>query len=423
MRRFLFSLLLSLVLISSLSADFVPVDDTGVDNVYYNDDYLWFESPEFLQPMFDSFSRNRLNTKAMGRGHIGVPVSEGIENALLNPAGFKVDGNDTYIEISFKPEVEDYSDYYNYSEYYQGDEFIQEIELTTENRNTKFGSVYPSGIIGYGKKLGESGNLGFSFSIPQSLDLSNYAHVSAAGEVYDFDTSLRHFNLTASGNYSLPVEGLTLGLNATLNIINIDTERLHFNYGHDGDNVVYFSVMPGLLYKKGMLTVGATYETGSEQDFDMGFGGKYTVTLPSKIAAGVAVKTSVATLLAEMNYEKTSEMNPAFDDRTIIKVGFEKVNNNVILRAGLINMPEVYSGFYNLPMCNQSDYHTDGWSNEYNFGSIMSNNANFLTGGITFTSKAFDLNGAFSADLEDTATAQFSLSTTIRYDHIKKYIK
>ncbi len=420
MRRLLFSALLMSLLISGLAAEFIPVEGTDVENTYYNDDFLWFESPEFMQPMFDSFSRNRLNTKAMGRGHIGIPVCEGIENATLNPAGFKVNSKDTYIEISFKPEVEDYSDYYNYSKENIDGNIVEEYALTTENRNTKMGSAYPSGIISYGRKLGRSGNIAFSFSIPQSLDLNNFAHVSHAGEVYDFDTSFRKFDLTLSANYAMPVEGLTLGLNSILNIVDIQTERLHFNYGHDGDNVTYFSIMPGFLYKKGMFTLGATYKTGTEQDFDMGYGGKYTVTIPAIIGAGVAIETQKITILGEMNYEKTSEMNSEFDDRMILKAGLEKTKDKTTFRVGLISMPEVFSGDYNLPMCDQTQYHSADWSNEYNFGSIISNNTTFLTGGLTYSADAFDLNAAFSADLGDTGSSQFSLSGTIKYDKFKE---
>ncbi len=420
MRRFLFSALLMTLLISTLAADYYYDE---ANNVYYNDDFLWFKSPEFMQPMFDSFSRNRLNTKAMGRGHIGVPVCEGIENALLNPAGFRVDGNDTYVEVSFKPEVEDYSDFYNYSEGFIGDDFYQRSELTIENRNSKIGSAYPSGIISYGKKLGSSANLGFSFSIPQSLDLSNYAHVSQAGEVYSFDTSLRQFDLTVSANYELPVDGLTVGLNTTMNIIDIASERKHFNYGQYDENVAYLSLMPGFLYKKDILTLGATFKTGTEQDFDMGFGEKYTVSIPPVIAGGIALETSKATLLGEINFEKTSDLNPGFDDRMIIKVGLEKKNNKTTFRVGFINMPEVFSGNYNLPMSDMPEYHSVDWLNDYNYGSIISNNATFITGGLTYEGKAFDLNGAFSADIGDTGATQISISALVRYDHIKKYLK
>ena len=118
---------------------------------------LDFPQPQYVNPIFDSFTRNYMSTSAMGRGYTGLAIPGGVDNVLLNPAGHLPDKAALHLELLVKPPVD--SDMYamaDTSVFYQ-----MSPQVMT--------SPVPVGVVGGGGRIGPNFTFGLLYSMPKAI--------------------------------------------------------------------------------------------------------------------------------------------------------------------------------------------------------------------------------------------------------------
>jgi hypothetical protein len=129
-----------------------------------------FPQPQFINPIFDSFTRNYVSTSAMGRGYTGITIPGGVDNALLNPAAYLPDKAALHLELLAKPSIR--------VDFYAAQDTSTGYNMTANDRLT---SPVPFGIFAVGSSLGDHFSYGFLYSMPKTVKWM----ISASLQIWD----------------------------------------------------------------------------------------------------------------------------------------------------------------------------------------------------------------------------------------------
>lgn len=369
-----------------------------------------YTAPEFVQPYYDAYSRNFIDSEAAGRGHTGVAAEGGIEKAVFNPAAFHITGKQLYLEMFWKPPQNE----------------MNQVKLLGDQ---SYASPMPLGAFGFGMNLGSEWCLGLLMQVPNTLEYDSYSiHTMSADQVSAQPTYMK-FNTGLVA--SVKLQSVSIGLNTILETYYHTDYRKYFLWDRPEftDHVIRFQ--PGLRWQSGNLSVGLSYLLSADHEFDMSVLSHaesdslevYDTTLPAILQAGLFWDAGQFRLYADIEQEFCSEQDSRYDDRYRIKFGAERDFDKFTFRCGLISTNEVYTGDYIIPLeqSHNPDQQNQPYYPETYVGSIEGHNQLLLTMGFTRSVSWFRWSVHAMTDVAgEYLTTQIGSSISIDLDNIPK---
>ena len=367
---------------------------------------LEFPQPQYLNPIFDSFTRNYISTSAMGRGHTGLAIPGGVDNVLKNPAGYRPDKASLHLELLVKPPVD--------SEIYALADTSVYYQMTPETMN----SPVPVGIIGGGGKIGPNFTYGLLYSLPKSIKVDNFGVEINMG--YGLIQRYPSFYLNQiTANAAWHKDDFHVGLNLHNQIYQLGDVTFLRSFERIRDTKYVLRPQLGLLYSGETLSAGLSVVPQQNVDWDLKFA-SYETRLPLNLALGMAYGKNDAFLTAELDFEQCSAISPAFRDRYTIHVGAEKTIRRYTYRAGYIYHPQIWSGQFNLPDA-RSDTISIWWGAVMPFGQVTKNTQHIITVGTSWNHPDARVNLAGLINVSKQApVAQVSLSLDLYFSAFKR---
>ncbi|MCD4828560.1 MAG: hypothetical protein K8R90_03910 [Candidatus Cloacimonetes bacterium] len=398
MYRFIISLLL-LTMTVALVAEGIP-----------------YAAPEFIQSIFDQFSRNYLNAEAVGRGHTGVALPGGINSVLINPASLQLDGAYAYMELFLKPNIDEMN-----TKPFRNSR-PQDVYITQE-----YNSTIPFGIVGFGMPVHPRLDMALVFAVPQSIKFDSFARETQDNGCQTLRPSFTHsqFVVTGSSHWG----DLSLGLNLLADLYIQKDYRNYWMFGREQRTDFALRAQPGIRWQHGVLALGGSFTSPATIAFDMNYDEDYNVTIPMVIAAGAACTLGSVTLAADVEHEMCSQQSDDFDDRTRLKFGAEKRQGPYTARVGVMQSPGVFAGELSFPdkpaiaEGSQNSYYWPLVTDEENhaYAVIPENDQLFFTGGLSYAFRAGDLHLSMMADmLGDVPVAQIYMAFSVNLASLKK---
>ncbi len=352
-------------------------------------DSYQYTAPEFMQCIYDQYSRNYLNINAMGRGHTGAAFNEGIENAMINPAGFTTKMTTVHMEFFQKGNVTEM----NETEFRQYD---ANYNYETRPRQT-YQSTNPFAFFGVGFRVIDNLSAGFSYSMDQSIEYVDFTREMKDESYYTLTPSYTQSRLSLATSYAL--KDLRVGMNIHYCIYILDDYRYYYQVNRTDMTETTFRFQPGIQYDYKFVSAGVSYTPKTDVTFDLDNGEKYDVTFPSLLTAGLLFRLDKIRFAGDIEYEKCSEQSDMFDDRLRWKIGMEYDYLESTLRIGFMEVPGVYSGSYLFPGKEGSSY-----DNPYapidSTGYIGDNDQSFLTAGFTIKTFLADISFGIMGDIK-----------------------
>lgn len=367
---------------------------------------LEFPQPQYVNPIFDSFTRNYISTSAMGRGNTGLAIPGGVDNVLKNPAGYRPDKASLHLELLVKPPVD--SDIYalaDTSVYYQ---------MTPETMN----SPVPVGIIGGGGNIGPNFTYGLLYSLPKSIKVDNFGVEINMG--YGLIQRYPSFYLNQiTANAAWHKDNFHVGLNLHNQIYHLGDVTFLRSFERISDTKYVLRPQLGLLYGGEVLSAGLSVVPQQNVNWDLKFA-QYETRLPLNIALGMAYGKDNTNLTAELDYEQCSAISSAFEDRYTFHVGVEKTIRRYTYRAGYIYHPQVWDGAFDLPDA-ASDTTSIWWGAVLPQGQVAKNSQHILTLGSSWNHPDVRVNLAGLIDVAGQAPiAQVNLSVDLFFSAFKR---
>ncbi len=361
-------------------------------------DSLDFPQPQFINPIFDSFSRNYTSTSAMGRGHTGIAITGGVDNVLQNPAGYAPDAASLHMEMLVKPPV----------------------NVTYYGEEDRMTSPAPFGMVGAGGNLARNITGALIYSLPKSMQLDDFSVEMNMG--YYVLTRYPTFNLhQVTANAAWHGDNLHVGLSLHNQVYYLSD--IIFLRTFDRMRVGKYILRPqlGLLYTGDNFNAGLSVTPQQDASWDLRYV-SYDTKLPLDMVVGGAYKVNNGQYTAEVEYEQTSAISGEFSDRWTVRVGAEKTVRRFTYRAGYIYHPEVWHGAYKLPVNTTATADTALWWNDVAVGGYVSKNTQHLiTFGTSWTHRSGKVNLAFLLDVGGQApVAQVNASLDLYFSAFKK---
>ncbi|MDP3113846.1 MAG: hypothetical protein Q8M98_03625 [Candidatus Cloacimonadaceae bacterium] len=363
----------------------------GVGLVAQAADSLDFPMPQFINPFYDSFSRNYLSTMAMGRGNTGVAMQGGVESILHNPAAYKPDKVSLHLEMLIKPPV-------NTDSYGSEDRFTSPV---------------PFGMLAIGGKLSSKLTAGMVYSLPKTIVYDDFDILMNLGAYFlqRYPTFNLH-QITANAGYHF--ENLHLGVNLHNQLYYQSEVTILRSFESISNTRYILRPQAGILYKTDIGSLGLSYTPEQKIDWDLKFV-QYDTVLPMNVGAGISLNKKNMRLTADLEYENFSAVSDRYNDRLAIKMGIENDVRKFTYRYGYMYMPEVYSGFFRLPMNNSATPDTAmWWDNVPLVGNIKANTQHFLSLGFTWHHQDGTINAAVLQEIAGRAPmTQINLSLSL----------
>jgi hypothetical protein len=368
---------------------------------------LEFSQPQFVNPIFDSFSRNYMSTSAMGRGYTGLAIPGGVDNVLLNPAGYTPDKPALHLELLVKPPQD--------VQFYAEEDTTGGYTMTPDDNYT---SPVPFGIVGAGGKINPNITWGLLYSMPKSLRLDDFSvEINfGAGLITRYPTFNLH-QLTA--NAAWHKDNFHVGLNLHNQLYYLGDVTFMRSFERIRNNKYVLRPQLGLLYTWDNVNAGVSFTPQQNADWDLKFA-QYDTRLPMNIAVGGTYKKNSANFTAELDYTQCSAISDQFNDRYIIRLGAEKTVREFTYKAGYIFHPQVWSGDFLLPDAG-ADTVSIWWDEIMPGGKVPNNTQHILTAGVSWHHRDANVNLSGMIDVAGRApVAQVSLSLDLYFSAFKR---
>ena len=360
---------------------------------------LDYPQPEYMNPIYDSFSRNYLSTAALGRGNTGAATLGNLDNVLLNPAGYLPEKASLHIEALIKPPVA--------RDYYQ--------------EGTLYASPVPFGSAGVGGRLGTDFSGALVYSLPKNIRVEDF-HVpmNQGGQPEIWYPSYYLHQLTA--NLAWHRGNLHAGLNLHGQFYYLNDVPVSGTFARLRQTKFFLRPQLGLLYQAGDLGAALTFTPPQDASWDFTYA-EYDTQLPLHALLAGSYAFGDNRVLAEADYENTAAIDPAFADRLTLKLGAERTVRKFTYRAGLIHSPEVWRGVYRLPVDTYDPPSGDTlwWNPIPQTGTVAENSQLLLTGGFTWRHQDININLGAMFDISgNTKVAQLGGSIDLYFSAFKK---
>ncbi len=323
-------------------------------------DTLDFPAPQLMLPMYDSFSHNYLNASASARGNTGMALLGGVENALLNPACFKNDVSQAYLDVIIKPPL---------------------IELNLQD-GERYTSPVPFGMMAVNYKFFGMFDSGLIYSMPKSILYDNFSIVLPTDDFIQRYPSYNLHQLTTA--FAGGSDKLRFGLNIHQQLHRL--QQIQILHTFDSVEKIYYLVRPqaGVFSSWKMLQLGAAFMPEQKKTLSIKYL-EYDTVFPMQIDAGLALKGANEAYLLDIRWEQTGRISDKFKDRLTLKTGYEKRMGKFTYRAGAVSVPEVFRGAYRLPDNTTASADTAFyWNNIPKGGKLGKSEQLFLTAGFTY---------------------------------------
>lgn len=364
-------------------------------------DSLEFPQPQFMNPIFDSFSRNYISTAAMGRGYTGVALTGGVDHVLLNPAGQNPDKAMLHLEMLIKPPVN--------VNYYAAEDTTGGYTMTPDDR---LSSPVPFGIVGAGGQLGNfTGAL--LYSLPKTVKLDDFSvEMNLGGYLLSRYPTFNLHQLTA--NLGWHCREFNLGVNLHNQFYYVGDLTYLRTFERIRETKYVLRPQLGFLYAGEAVSAGLSVTPPQNFDWDLKFR-QYDTVLPLQATLGAAYRKGVGTFTAELDFEQSSAISDAFQDRYTIRAGAEATIRRFTYRAGYAFSPEVWHGDFLLPDA-ASDTTAIWWDFILPGGNVKKNTQHLLSLGTSWHHRDLNLNLAFLMDVGGQApVAQVNASLDLYF--------
>ena len=372
----------------------------GVCTIAYADvaDSLSLPLPQFMNPFYDSFSRNYMGAAASGRGYTGAAYLGDVCGLSLNPASLLPDSTAVSAEMDLKLPVR--AGGYPSIAYY-----------STRN---------PFGLVAVNGKFNDNISAAVTYSLPKSIYLDDFSIIinQGAGIVQRFPSYYLN-QLTLNAAYHKNNWHLGLNLNNQLHYID-DPIFLH-TWERIRSYKYAIRVQPGIVYSGKRISFGASAMPPVEFNWDLKFA-KYKVLEPLWVNAGLSLTNKENRYLFDAEYEEFSKIDFSYHDRLMLKAGYEKDMGKVVYRLGYLYSPEVYSGVIRLPQNPEASVSSSYWWGDVSRTLLIyPNEQHFLTGGFSYYHKY----GTFSASAMQVVSGgeaqfQFAMNLSFYLDSIRR---
>ncbi len=363
-------LFLSVLIAVFCMAVFAIVKDTPSPEAPFE-----FPLPQFMNPIYDAFTRNYTSATAAGSGYTGISKPGGLQQVLLNPAANMIDEGSLYVDMSIKPPVD---------------------ELNRQG-NALYSSPIPFGMLAIGTKLSESVNAALVYSVPKSVVQDDFSVILGQGAslLQRYPTYYLH-QVTASAAYHQG--NLHAGLSVHNQIHYFDD--IIFYRTFDRVNKYVYIARPelGVLYANKSLSLGFTAIPEQEIEINTPYA-SYSSVLPLKLGGGFTYVYENRSFSIEAEFEQCSKITEEYDDRITLHAGYEQRIGLFTYRLGFISHPEVFAGEYLYPAFETDDEEIIfAWQDVAPGGKIGRNGQHLITAGVTLHHKDGTVNMSIMQD-------------------------
>jgi len=368
---------------------------------------LEFPQPQFITPIFDSFTRNYVSTSAMGRGYTGITIPGGMDNALLNPAAYLPDKPALHLELLAKPSIK--------VDFYADQDTSTGYNMTANDRLT---SPVPFGIFAVGSSVNDHISYGFLYSMPKTVRMEDFSVATNMGMslIVRYPTFNLH-QFTANAAYHK--DQFHFGVNLHNQFYYLGDVTFLRTFDRVRDTKYLLRPQFGFLYTGENINTGLTLVPPQKTNWDLKYV-IYDTKLPLNVSGGVAYKHNGTQLAAELEYEQCSAICDEFKDRYTFHLGAEKTIEQYTYRLGYIYHPEVWHGDYLLPDA-ASDTISIWWDKILPGGTVKKNTQHILTGGFSWHHKDVNVNLSGLVNVANTApVSQISLSVDLYFSAFQR---
>ncbi|MBM4403452.1 MAG: hypothetical protein FJ042_03575 [Candidatus Cloacimonetes bacterium] len=359
---------------------------------------LEFPLPQYMNPFYDGYSRNRLDALSTGKGGTGIAQTGGVEHALINPAGFMPENSMIYLEMCIKPP-------------------ISEIDRT---QNQTYAVQVPFGLAAVGGKLLEDLYGGFSYSMPKSLIYYDFNIVMNQG-AYLLQRNPTYMLHQLTGTLSYQTDRFGMGVNVHNRFHYLDDVTFRNTFDRLRETNYALSPELGIIYKGDQIGLGATFTPELKAEYDLRYR-NYESVHPMKASGGISLSYGRRIFNAEAEWEQCSAMDDHYDDRLTLKGGYEIRIRKYTYRFGLLSTNSVFSGDYLLPVNTTANADTSiVWDQVPLGGTIKPNDQLFATFGFSFHHKDGIISAALMQEmLGKMPVTQINLSLGLNFSAFRK---
>lgn len=372
-----FSLFILLLIAASLSAQAA--------------DTLNFPQPQFVNPIFDSYSRNYIGSTSMGRANTGVSMPGALDNVLNNPASYNPDQSAMHLEMLIKPPVD--------TEIYIGE--------------NNFLSPIPFGMVGMGGKLGNHLSGALMYSLPKSITMDAFrVEMNLGNYVFVREPVYNLHQISANLGYHLDNLHFGLNLHNQLHYLGEYTVLRSFELLND----VKYLLRPqfGALFTTDTGNIGVTFSPEQAVNWDLKYV-DYDTVMPMQIGAGVSIKDDNRTYIAELEWQNNTAIDAAYDNRLILKAGYEATVRKFTYRLGYMYHPQIWEGVYRYTMNTTANADTSiWWDSVQSTGRLNENTQHLISAGFTWHHRDGAINVALLSDIAgNSPVTQINLSMSL----------
>ena len=276
----------------------------------------------WLNPFWDFYSFNYLNTESAGRGFTGIASNNNISGILMNPAS---------VNLSSKYQVN-----LQYT-YKTSNPWLKSIAPDVFIRHQLF-----SGSVGFGYRINKEMQTGFVYNNPSSLYFDLGTALGLNGQEFDYynDVIYHSFNVPfVYGN-----KNFRLGIN-----LNYVYSRVTFPYNQDTNYHVtnnFFRAGAGFIFNINRnVSVGAKVQSGGRSEVSYDFPGIFynqtpdNAVYPWKFGIGLQYKVPESLFKILLDYNLTYHNVENLRERHDFHIGAEKgFSKNWFLRGGFFTI-------------------------------------------------------------------------------------
>ena len=315
----------------------------------------------FINPLWDNYGFNYLNTSSAGRGFTGIASANDISGIHVNPASFVLSSKyQLNFQYTYKT-TQEWQPYYQIEPYYSEHQWF-------------------SGSAGLGFRISRNILTGILYNNPISMHISLGEISTLYGEVDDFYYNVVYHSLYIPVVYS----DNQLHLGGVLSLTHTRTTSPPFENANDPDNLGFsfmFRGIAGFRYEfKNGLSIGAKLQTGGKNDIktdndEYPYEREIKGVFPWNAGAGIQYIIPKTRFKILFDYVYTHNISKYYLDRHDIHIGMEtNIDNKWIIRGGLFTLNDIRDK-------------TEEWFNPYdNYNQL------FLTIGASYQQKNLEAN-------------------------------
>ncbi|MDD2332564.1 MAG: hypothetical protein PHI68_07930 [Candidatus Cloacimonetes bacterium] len=361
-------------------------------------DTLHFNLPQYMDPVYDSYSENFLNLNSTGKGGTGLTSLGGSEQVHLNPAGLIAPKAIVHLEMNVKNQM-------------------SEIDRLN---NRRYVNPIPFGTFGVAMELKPNLVTAFNYSMPKSIYYNEF-ELNMLQEGYLLFRQPKYYLHQLTGTIAYHRENLHLGLNLHNQLHYLDD--ILFLGAYNRITKTKYILMPqaGAIIDFEPFSLGLTFSPELPFKLDTPYQ-DYDSVIPMAAKLGARYNNGNRNFYLEADFEQTSQVNELYDDRISMSGGFEYRLRNHIYRAGLSYRPCIYTGYFLKPI-NNSEYQDPSlaWNQILPYGEIENSDQLLGSIGFSYKLKFGDISGAAIFDvLGNAPVGQFQLGMSVYTDILKK---